>query len=126
MLNHVTDSGFTHPNLTLFLYDQVRSSAVHGGDPPEVDWRTVSQLTWDVRDALNRYLRLAAREGLHRRGRLIQHLERHPDWPRLREWLLEHDPANWSNYFDVFEAVRRTLPGKRLLSEQQVVKRMSR
>jgi hypothetical protein len=79
-----------------------------------------------VRDALNRYLRLAAREGLHRRGRLIQHLERHPDWPRLREWLLEHDPANWSNYFDVFEAVRRTLPGKRLLSEQQVVKRMSR
>lgn len=100
MLAHATESGFTHPNVTLFLYDQVRSSAVHGGDPPEVDWRTVSQLTWDVRDALNRYLRLAVREGLYRRGRLIQHLERHPDWPKLRERLLEYDPANWSNYFD--------------------------
>jgi hypothetical protein len=100
MLNHATESGFTHPNVTLFLYDQVRSSAVHGGDAPEVDWQMVSRLTWDVRDALNRYLRLAAREGLQRRGRLIQHLERHPDWPKLQEWLLEHDPANWSGYFD--------------------------
>ena len=124
MLNHVTESGFTHPNVTLFLYDQVRSSAAHGGDPPEVDWRTVSQLTWDVRDALNRYLRLAAREGLYRRGRLIQHLERHPDWPKLREWLLEQDAVNWSNYFDVFEAVTPVIPVVNLVAALERYRRL--
>lgn len=98
MLQHVTGSGFSYPSATFFLYDKVRSGAVHGEEALEVDWRTVSHLTWDARDAINRFLRLAQREGFKTRRRVLRYLTEHGERPAMERWLLEHDRATWSPY----------------------------
>jgi len=49
MLGHLVTGLFLHPNETWFLYDQVRSGAVHGEDAPAVDWDSVRGFAWTVR-----------------------------------------------------------------------------
>ena len=71
-LSSVVDGGFTHPNETFFLYDQVRSAAVHGERAPEVSWEVVNSFAWLVRRTLNQYLTYAAGEGVQRRSRLLR------------------------------------------------------
>jgi hypothetical protein len=78
---------FPHPNDTWFLYDRVRSYAVHGEEPPEVDDETVVQFEWAVRDTLNQFLASASDNGITRRSRLVQALNSHPDVPQLVEWV---------------------------------------
>lgn len=61
MLGLVTSGHFAHPSDTYSLYDEVRSKAVHGEQPPDVDQRVVDSLAWDVRLALNEYLQRLSR-----------------------------------------------------------------
>src|SRR5260221_6132698 len=56
MLGESAGHGFTHPNVTFVLYEDVRSAAVHGGEVPEVTDEVVKNFAADVRLALNEYL----------------------------------------------------------------------
>jgi hypothetical protein len=52
-----TGEGFTHPSTTYWLYEKVRSAAVHGSEPPDVSEKDIGIFAWDVRKALDEYLR---------------------------------------------------------------------
>jgi hypothetical protein len=99
-LSHAVTGGFRHPNQTFLLYDQVRSGAVHGEHPLELDSRTYSQFEWSVRDALDNYLAFARDRGIARRGRLLRDLDTHPDRPQQIEWLRDNGGPRWTRYLD--------------------------
>ncbi|MDP5225598.1 MULTISPECIES: VOC family protein [Arthrobacter] len=98
VLSHVVTGRFRHPNTTWFLYDQVRSAAVHGEDAPPVDQETVDKFEWAVRDTLNEYLTFASAQNVGRRGRLIKKLTSHPDVPGLAEWIRTNAGSDWEKY----------------------------
>ena len=98
-LSSVVDGGFTHPNETYFLYDQVRSAAVHGENAPDVSWDVVKSFAWLVRRTLNQYLRYATSEGFQRRGQLLKKLDQHPDRAGCVEWLKASGGPVWEAYF---------------------------
>ncbi len=95
MLSHLIEGGFRHPNATFFYYDQIRSVAVHGGQPPEVPRDAAGKFEWAVRDTLANYLTLARQQGFARRGRLLKFLDEHPDRPKLIEWLKNFGGPRW-------------------------------
>ncbi|MDT7708085.1 MAG: hypothetical protein QOG20_3692 [Pseudonocardiales bacterium] len=103
MLSHITTGGFTNPSETWFLYDQVRSSAVHGEDVAEVGWGTVQNFASVVRRALSQYLKLARDNNLTRRGRLMRAIDSHPDRAQLIFWLRSQGGAEWTKYLDRIE-----------------------
>lgn len=89
---------FSDPERAYRLYDEVRSDAVHGGEP-ELDEEEFRVFSSDVREALGEYLELAEREGIVNRKGVIRYLLRHPERGRLEEWLIERD-ADWQHYLD--------------------------
>jgi hypothetical protein len=103
MLSHIIEGNFTHPNRTWFLYDAVRSAAVHGEGAPDVDKDVVQNFAWGVRKALSQYLTLASNENFVRRGRLLTFLDEHPERPQLVAWLREAGGDTWTKYLDNME-----------------------
>ncbi len=106
-LGHVVANEFTHPNKTWFLYDEVRSGAVHGEDVPDLDSDEVQQFSWSVRRSLNQFVSLAADHGLQKRGALLKLLDRSPDQAELISWLRANGGHIWSKYLDDISAVPR-------------------
>jgi len=100
MLSHIVTGEFTHPSETLFLYDKVRSQAVHGEDTPEVNRDIAQRFAWEVRHTLNQYLILAREQGFARRGRLLTVLDKHSDRPQVLNWLRHNGGHDWSKYLD--------------------------
>jgi hypothetical protein len=78
VLSHKLDRGFTHPGRIYWLYDKVRSEAVHGGEPLEVSKSEVSKFQWDVRCAINEFLGHARAGGFSKRGKLLAALDSDP------------------------------------------------
>jgi hypothetical protein len=99
MLSHIVTGGFTNPNTTFFLYEKVRSAAVHGEDAPPVDWNLVQSFAITVRWTLSNYLRFAREQGFIRRGQIIRAIEEHPDRSELIAWLRQGG-VEWTKYFD--------------------------
>lgn len=106
MLSHIVSGGFSHPNRTFFLYDEIRNAAVHGGDTPAVASEEATQFEWAVRDALSNYLKLARDQGIERRGKLLQVLDTHPDRAKTVAWLRQHGGPGWTRYLDKIERAR--------------------
>lgn len=100
MLSHIVDGNFSHPSVTWFLYDRVRSGAVHSEAVPDVDEKTVRSFAWDVRRTLNQYLTLAQSERFARRGHLLTFLECHEDRQQLTDWLHQNGGDVWTLYLD--------------------------
>lgn len=90
--------GFRHPDRTWFLYDRVRSSAVHGSPPPPVDWKVAGNFAWAVNITLDQYLRLVEEHGLTSRGAVLTYLRKHPRRDDLLQWLRERGAAHWRDY----------------------------
>jgi hypothetical protein len=78
ILSHKQSGGFTHPGRTYSLYDQVRSTSVHGEDAPAVADREVRDFSWDVRLSINEFLAFARSESLVKRGRVVKALDSDP------------------------------------------------
>jgi hypothetical protein len=78
LLSHKLDQGFTRPGRIYVLYEEVRNEAVHGGEPLEVSNSEVSKFQWDVRRAINEFLKYARKEGFSRRGKLLKALDSDP------------------------------------------------
>lgn len=100
LLALLTDDGMRHPTTTFTLYDQVRSAAVHGEDPPELSIAEAGHFIWDVRVALNQYLRLAKREGLVNRRQVRKLLDEHPRREKVIAGLLRTDPSTWARLLE--------------------------
>jgi hypothetical protein len=100
MLGQVTGGSFTHPSRTYQLYDEVRSAAVHGSEPPEISDADVRLFASDVREALGEYLRYANEQGFTRQGQLVQALDGHPDRPHLIKWIRDYGGDMWDKYLD--------------------------
>lgn len=83
MLDHATRGGFRNPHVTYALYDDVRSTAVHGGRAPEVTERDANGLDDDVRRALDQLLDFAASLGEARHSKVMNALDGHADAPEL-------------------------------------------
>lgn len=99
LLSVATRENFADPNRAYLLYDEVRSAAVHGEEPPRTSEKNQLAFMWDIRLALGEYLELAAREGFKTRRRLLRYLREHPDSQRLNDWLMEVDEATWAKFF---------------------------
>ena len=87
VLSHKQGSGFTHPGKTYSLYDEVRSTAVHGEDAPEVSARQVDDFAWDVRLAINEFLDFAKAHGCARRGHVVTALDEDPARAEIKAFL---------------------------------------
>lgn len=104
MLGQVTGGSFTHPSRTYQLYDEVRSAAVHGSEPPSVSDADVRLFASDVREALGEYLRYANEKGFMRQSQLVQALDNHPDRPQVIKWIRDYGGDMWDKYLDKIEA----------------------
>ncbi len=100
MLGEAVGHGFTHPSVTLILYDEIRSAAVHGGEVPDVTEDVVGKFAWDVREALNEYLTYGAAQGFTKQSKLVQALDSHPEHDRMYRWLRENGGDRWAAYLD--------------------------
>ncbi len=98
ILSAAVTGGFTHPNKTYFLYDRVRSGAVHGEDAPEINWDIVHDFATTVRWTMSHYLRFARDRGITRRGQLLKALDEHPEKPNLIAWLYANGGPEWEKY----------------------------
>jgi hypothetical protein len=70
------------------LYDEVRSTAVHGGEAPSVPHDELVAFAWDVRRALNEFLEFARAEKYAKRARILAALDGDPRVPELVERFL--------------------------------------
>jgi hypothetical protein len=100
MLSGVVQGAFSDPNRTYLLYDQVRSTAVHGGRAPEVDEPLVKAFRGHVRRTLNEYLTYARRENISRGGALVRSLDNQAKRPELIEWLRARGGGVWNSWLD--------------------------
>ena len=103
LLSVATRENFADPSRAYLLYDEVRSAAVHGEEPPPVPEDMQRAFAWDVRWALGEYLNLAEREGFETRRALLAYLREHPDRKRLADWLIETDEPMWGKFFTTEE-----------------------
>lgn len=106
LVGNLHQGGFTHPSETWWLYAQVRSVAVHGGEPTPVDRRTVESFGWAVRLMLEGVVAIARDQGLTRRVQLRRYLNSHDDADQLRDWLRAHAGPEWDAFFDEKSARR--------------------
>jgi hypothetical protein len=104
MLSHAVNQGFTHPNRTYFLYDEVRSAAVHGEDLPDVTWDVVGKFGSAVSKTLDDYLTYASEQGFGRRSQLVKAIREHPDQPKLIAWLRAQGGEAWGHFLAQVEA----------------------
>lgn len=87
MLNHVATGSFRHPNHVIYLYENVRSVAVHGGDVGEVDLNAARMFRVDTRGALEQYIIVGREHGLRKRSKLMRLLDQHPDGDELKVFI---------------------------------------
>jgi hypothetical protein len=100
MLSAARGPGFTHPSRTYWLYDKVRSAAVHGSEPPELSDTDVALFASDVREALNEYLTYGRDQGFTRQSQLVQALDHETERDQLIEWIRENGGDMWDRYLD--------------------------
>jgi hypothetical protein len=98
MLDHAVDGQFNDPNLTYYLYDEVRSAAVHGGESPEPDtWRS-AKLDRDLHNVVNQFLRYVKSIGVTKHSEILQALDEHPDQDEMLAWLTRNNPDVWNDF----------------------------
>jgi hypothetical protein len=99
-LSRIATGYFRDPDDTFLQYEEVRSYAVHGEIAPPVTAEQASLFDWAVRDTLDQYLTVAARENLTRRSKLLQLLDEYPGRGDLIAWIRQHGSESWTEYLD--------------------------
>jgi hypothetical protein len=111
MLGEALGRGFVHPSGTYWLYDEVRSAAVHGSEPPEISDDEVRSFTWDAQQALADYLDYGKDHGFTRQSQLTAALDHHADRPQLIAWLRANGGGMWTKYLNKIDSTATTSPG---------------
>ena len=104
LLGSVTRGRFAHPNRVALLYDEVRSAAVHGSEPPEVEPKLLAAFAWDTRLALIEYVEYAEANEFKRPSKLLMALESDPKRELLTKGLREKEPKLWGGFLDDLES----------------------
>jgi hypothetical protein len=99
MLGLLASGGFTDPDRTLRLYDEVRSYAVHGEETPAVGENLVARFSDDVRRALNEVVSFAESEGITTRKALRRALDGDERRDKVKAGLRERNPELWEKFF---------------------------
>ncbi|HWY18599.1 MAG TPA: hypothetical protein VNY27_07800 [Solirubrobacteraceae bacterium] len=74
-LSESLDERFSLPGRSLDLYEHVRSLAIHGEEPVAVSREEAQAFEWDIRSAINEYLRFARESDLTKRKQVRAELE---------------------------------------------------
>lgn len=74
-LSEALDEGFSLPGRSLDLYEHVRSLAIHGEAPVAVSREEAQAFEWDIRRAINEYMRFARDSNLTKRKQVRAELE---------------------------------------------------
>jgi hypothetical protein len=105
VLGHAVSGRFSNPLQLYYLYDEVRSYAVHGSEPPDVSSDERSSFDWDVRLALNEYLTFSRRLQLKKQSQVVAALHGHKDAAEVLEWLRERD-RRWEDFNPLAQETR--------------------
>ncbi len=110
MLGALTEGSFTNPDRTYYLYDKVRSAAVHGKQPPTLAPGDIDSFSWDVRRALNEFLTFARTKNLTKRKQVRAALDE-PSDQRLQvlDAMAARSPRRWTAFAEA-ERVRLGRP----------------
>ncbi|MBA3807691.1 MAG: hypothetical protein H0X28_04755 [Solirubrobacterales bacterium] len=74
-LSEALNEGFSTPDRALGLYEYVRSMAIHGEEPMAVSREEAQTFEWDIRRAINEYLRFARDSNLTKRKQVRAELK---------------------------------------------------
>lgn len=88
-LSEALDKGFSLPGRSLGLYEHVRSLAIHGEEPVAVSREEAQVFEWDIRQAINEYLRFARESNLTKRKQVRGELE--AKRIEIEAWLCDDD-----------------------------------
>lgn len=103
LLGSVTKGRFANPNRLAFLYEEVRSAAVHGSEPPSIDAKMLVAFASDTRLALVEYVEYAQEKGMGQASEVFAALEADPKRALLIKGLREKEPDDWAEFLDGLE-----------------------
>jgi hypothetical protein len=98
LLSHVEEGSFRSPNKLHFMYDKLRSDAVHGTSNFDVDEAQVRELNDRVYVAVKHSISIVRREGIDSIKSLPYWFINHPETPDLLAWLREYSPDEWEAF----------------------------
>ncbi len=90
-LSEALNEGFSTPDRALGLYEYVRSMAIHGEEPMAVSREEAQTFEWDIRRAINEYLRFARDSNLTKRKQVRAELK--AKRLEIEAWLRGEDEA---------------------------------
>lgn len=106
LLGLLASEGFsTHPSDIYALYDEVRSTAVHGERSPEVGRKNLDRFAWDVRRAINEFVRFARQRNYTKRSQVRNALLASDRRASVEAGLLRDHPKLWKPYLDKSSAI---------------------
>lgn len=91
-LSESLGEGFSPPGQALTLYERVRSMAIHGEEPAVVPREDAESFEWDVRRAINEYLRFTKESNLTKRKQV--RVELGSKRLEIEAWLHGEDDAS--------------------------------
>ncbi len=89
---------FAAPEGTWILYDEVRSTAVHGEDPPRITRDEARAFIAHVHESLFDFIALVQEKGFTRRSHVVAYLDDHPQHRRMLWHLRVTAPGLWAAY----------------------------
>jgi hypothetical protein len=95
LLAGAVGEGFNDPDTAYFVYEQIRSTAVHGGAAPPVDTKKAERLQADVHQAVNQFLQFAVDAGQRSDSKLRHALVSQPAATELLARLQGRSPEVW-------------------------------
>jgi hypothetical protein len=97
MLGHLVNERWPSPELIHYQYTEIRSTTVHGSEPPVVSKQAASRFGGDVILTLEQYLIFAAVNGFTKRSRVLKALAEHGDAMEMLKRLQDRDPI-WKDF----------------------------
>lgn len=98
LLSHIASEHFRHPSSTLVLYDEVRSTAVHGGRVEGLTKKDVDLFAASLRDTLDDVISVSRAQNFSGRTKLIRFLDNHPEQATMLTWLRAHGGTYWESW----------------------------
>ncbi|WP_158220329.1 hypothetical protein, partial [Kineosporia sp. A_224] len=99
LLSHLVNGHFPLPNRTLAIYEDVRSSAVHGGVVDGVTPELARKFQWSTVETIRDFVKYAETTGARKVSRLVRSLDESPDRALLLDWIREHGGEDWKSFF---------------------------
>lgn len=107
VLDHAVTDGFADPGRLWFLYDAVRSTAVHGEAVPIVTEGEVERFLGDIAQALDQAVQFSG--AITKKAALHRKLDGDDSVPDLIAWMRANCGSDWEPHLASFETRHRHL-----------------